>query len=59
MHFKAYLSYIFALVMIGFSYFTALACTSYARFPRNPNYDGIDENIIWSCHIKHKYDILM
>jgi hypothetical protein len=35
----------FALVVVGFWYFTALVRTFYACFRGIPNYEGIDEHI--------------
>jgi hypothetical protein len=56
--FEAYLPYIFAWVVIGFWYFTALACTFYDCFHGITNYEGIDEHISWSYQIGHSYGIL-
>jgi hypothetical protein len=56
--FEACLPYVFAGVVIGFWYFTALTHIFYACFHMIPNYEGIDEHIIWTYHIGHKYEIL-
>jgi hypothetical protein len=50
-----YLRFLHVYIAIGFWYFMTLMRTFYACFHMIINYEGIDEHIIWSCHIRYRY----